>query len=423
MSDYKSFSAMRKFIKNLFSIKNNGINKEIKVLGVTIKINRNFGVEDFYKFPIQTNKIVFSNFNGKGFGCNPKYIAEKLIQSGEKYDLVWLCEKSFMQKKNFPKEIRLVNYKSLGAMKEIVTSKVFIHNVHSNSLIHRGWEKRDGQIYINTWHGSLGIKKIDAGVTTKSFVETTWYKTAKKDSSMIDYVLSNSSFDNMVFKNDFWYDNGILEFGHPRNDIFFWKDEDKSKIKDKVYKKLDINPNSKIFLYVPSFRDNGKLDCYEIDILGIKSALMQKTNEEWVILVRLHPHLRKYSKKLFNFSDSVIDATSYPDIQELLVSSDIAATDYSSCIFDFMFSKKPAFIYAPDIEEYNTDRGFYYPLETTPFPIATNNKEMIDNIMNFSEDEYKIKVEEFLKSKGCFEDGKASERVAEFIHSQVNLKE
>ena len=31
-------------------------------------------------FRIDNEKIVFDNFNGKGFGCNPKYIALELIK-------------------------------------------------------------------------------------------------------------------------------------------------------------------------------------------------------------------------------------------------------------------------------------------------------------------------------------------------------
>ena len=35
----------------------------------------------FRIFKIQNNKIICINFNGKGYGCNPKYIAEALLES------------------------------------------------------------------------------------------------------------------------------------------------------------------------------------------------------------------------------------------------------------------------------------------------------------------------------------------------------
>lgn len=94
-------------------------------------------------------------------------------------------------------------------------------------------------------------------------------------------------------------------------------------------------------------------------------------------------------------SDKLIDACFYPDIQELLVSSDAAITDYSSCIFDFMLSRKPAFVFATDIKDFNNDRGFYYPLEATPFPIAVNNKELVENVLKFDDEKYQKILQTF----------------------------
>ena len=85
-----------------------------------------------------------------------------------------------------------------------------------------------------------------------------------------------------------------------------------------------------------------------------------------------------------------------------------------------MLSRKPAFIYATDIEKYDNERGFYYPLTSTPFPVATNNEELTNNIENFDNENYKINVENFLKEKGCIEDGHASERVVDLIEEVMN---
>lgn len=56
--------------------------------------------------PIKKNKIVFSAFEGGGYCCNPKYIAEEFIKRehkyGEKYELIWLVNDI---KKNFPQRL------------------------------------------------------------------------------------------------------------------------------------------------------------------------------------------------------------------------------------------------------------------------------------------------------------------------------
>ena len=47
-------------------------------------------------------------------------------------------------------------------------------------------------------------------------------------------------------------------------------------------------------------------------------------------------------------------------------------------------------MYCPDLEEYKKERGFEIPLESYPFPIAHDNEELIKNIENFDEENYKI---------------------------------
>ena len=59
------------------------------------KIKANISKIPYYIFgllPIKKNKVVFSAFEGAGYCCNPKYIAEELIRRectyGEKYELI-----------------------------------------------------------------------------------------------------------------------------------------------------------------------------------------------------------------------------------------------------------------------------------------------------------------------------------------------
>ena len=406
-------------LERIFSITNSGTNKLVMLFGIPIKIDRT----KFYrnlclKSQVDNNKIVIDNFEGNSYGCNPKYIVEEIIKRKLPYELVWLVKSvsSEFEKGAFPEQVRLVPIYKKDAFVELATAKLWIDNQRKYYFIKRGLIKKNNQRYIQTWHGSLGIKKLDADVTAFNDEDNqNWVTGSKYESSIMDYYISNSSFESNVVTKALWFNNCIKEYGHPRNDIFFKSEKEQQEIKDKVFQTLQIDKNKKVLLYVPSFRDDKKLSCYGLDTSAVANVLKEKFGGDWVIAIRLHPRVKKYSSKLFSFNDKVVDATYYPDIQELLLASDIAITDYSSCIFDFMLSRKPGFIFATDIEQFNTDRGFYYPLESTPFPIATNNYELIKNIENFNYEEYKQKVEDFLKDKGCMEDGHASERVVDLI--------
>lgn len=409
------------WLERIFAITNNGYGKVICFLGITIRFGSSFLYNLIYKhLPIDNNKIVFSNFGGKGFGCNPKYITQEIIKRKLPYKLVWLVNNVDKEKElgNFPDEVILVNHNTLSAIRELATARIWVDNQRKVQFIKRGLLKKKKQFYIQAWHGSLGIKKLDANVSAFVSEENQeWVNRAKLDSAMMDFMLTNSTFEEKVFREAMWFSNEYKNFGHPRNDIFY---ENNSELCEKVKNNYEISKSDNILLYVPSFRDDGRLYCFGLEYENLLKALKEKFGGTWKILVRMHPRFVKYQQRLIPQNENIINVSEYPDIQELLVAADIAITDYSSCIFDFMLSRKPGFIYASDIKEFDDDRGFYYPLTSTPFPVAKNNEELRKNILNFDYESYRVKVEEFLKDKGCIEDGHASERTVDLIEQIMN---
>lgn len=415
-----------KFIHKIFHLRNSGKYKLLTICGYTIKILRATLNKFFCRnCKIKHNLIVFNNFGGKGYGCNPKYIAEEILRRKLPYEIVWLCnDRKKINKKSFPEKIKLTGYKNYKGIRALSSAKIVISNVHCNALFASGWVKKPQQTYIQTWHGSLGIKKIDYSVKNdnSAFFTKTWNDMTKIDIENTDYLITNSEFEKNVFKEGLLWSSSFTNIGHPRNDIFFKDKESLDKIKKKVFSALGINSSKKVVLYAPSFRDDKHIDIYNLDYEILRKSVQEKFGGDWVVVLRLHPHLAglKNKSNLYQNIKNVVNASSYPDIQELLVAIDIGITDYSSWIFDFMLTRKPAFIYAEDIEKYNTDRGFYYPLEATPFPVASNNIALCNNIKNFNYDKYRIEVENFLIEKGCIEDGQASKKVVDLIERIMN---
>lgn len=408
---------------NLYDVKYSKNHKIYNICG--IKLSKRFEYDkEFDKFknlPVKNNKIVFSNFCGKYFGCNPKYIALELLKTEQDYDLVWLANNDILDEDlDVPSGIRIVRNNYPEAIQELASAKIWISNVRLIKYFKQGLQKKDEQIYIQTWHGSLGIKKIDGDANSKFWERSNWDGYEEIDSKAVDYLISNSKFEDDVYKSAFWNRGSIKRLGHPRNDIFFTNNE---LVKKKVYSKLGIAPSKKIVLYVPSYRDNDRLYCYFMDYERVVQACNEKFGGDWIMCVRLHPRAAKYSEKILMPSENVIDCSYYPDIQELLVSAECAITDYSSCIFDYLLTMQPAFIYARDLEEFDEERGFYYPFSSTPFTVARTNEELINNIHNFEWDKYKQNVKTFLESKGCIDDGNASKRVVELIQECMDSAE
>ena len=110
---------------------------------------------------------------------------------------------------------------------------------------------------------------------------------------------------------------------------------------------------------------------------------------------------------------------SYPDMQELLIAADMLITDYSSSMFDYALQNRPVLQFAIDIEDYKKDRGFYFPLDALPFPLATSNEELEALICDYDSEKQQAEWEAFKADQGFCEDGQAAKRCADWILEQM----
>lgn len=357
----------------------------------------------FRVFPIKSNKIVINNHHGQGYGDNAKYIVEELLNSNIDYDIVWLLKNKNKNKKeaHLPNRVRTVKFGSIKSIYEMTTAKLWIEN----NRIHQYLFKRKGQFYLQTWHGGLGLKKIEGdapyGMNKRNI------KFLKRDSKMTDLYISNSKHLSDIYKRAFWYDGEVLEAGYPKNDVLF---KDKQIFRYNVREYFNLLNEHKILLYAPTFRESGKLSAYNIDFKVLQAAL-DKQDNKWKVIVRLHPSVDDCDFQAV-FGEGVINGTHFPDMQELVLGVDILVTDYSSCMFDSAIAEIPTFIYASDIASYIDERGFYFSLDELPFSVSENTIELIDNISIHNSAQYQKKLKKFYRKVGLYDQGNASKVIA-----------
>lgn len=384
-----------------------------KILAAKIRAKQIFSRFFFRLFPINQSKITIVNYVGAGYGDNAKYIVEELLKQKEKIKIVWALS-DLKNKNDFPKEVKIVKYESLKFFYELYTSKIWIDNCRK----HRDIKKRKKQFYIQLWHGDIGFKRSEAD--TEDALPKGYVKGAKNDAKMTDLMISGSKFFTNLCHRSFWYNGEVLESGCARNDIFFNKeacDAYYRKIRD-YYK---FKQTDKILLYAPTFRKDQTLKYYDIDFKQTLATLHKKFKGDWKILVRLHPNIAIKAKTMNIWNNNIINATDYPDAQELLIASDVVITDYSSIVFDFALLYRPIFLFAPDYELYNQDRGFHLDYFSLPFKAAQDTEKLQKNILNFSEEDYKIKLDNFLKNEvGSKETGRAAKIIAKRIVKEIN---
>ena len=142
-------------------------------------LRHKFYIWYFCRKPIKRNKIILWADSFKHFGCSPKYIALYLIKNyPNTFDLVWVFEESVDIPDDMPKAIRVVRYFSIDYLKELHTAKFVICNMRTGQA--HMWHKRSDQIYIQTWHSSLRLKKIEGDALDN--LDENYVKYAKEDS-------------------------------------------------------------------------------------------------------------------------------------------------------------------------------------------------------------------------------------------------
>lgn len=358
-------------------------------------------------YPIKENKIVFYPTNGKYY-CNLKYISQYIEENYQKIKIIWILKDNNINIDSCKKNSWQFFY-------HVMTSKIIIFNNGFINYI----PKRKSQIYIETWHGGGAYKKIDA--VYKNIKNRYKKKRVLNAINNIDYIISSCKGFEKAFKKDTGVRNAIfLNIGMPRNDTFFDKIMVEN-ISGKIYEKYHIESSKKIVLYAPTFRDNGFKN--DLDISGILYSLNKRFLSKYVLMLRCHPHTMGRIFEENKNSKDIINVSNYPDMQELLCATDVLITDYSSCMWDFSLMYRPCFIYANDLKDYEIERNFHMPIEEWPFPVATNNKELEKNIINFNQEKYIGDVKKHHEILGSFENGTATEKVCKLINNICNNEE
>ncbi len=357
-------------------------------------------------FPIDKNKIFCSHFNGLGIADSPKYIIEELLKR-KKYKIIWAVSNPNNLSPN--ENINYVKIKSLKYFYHLATSKIIINTCRFPVYIY----KRKKQLYIQTWHGSLMLKKIEFDVSEK--LGLSYIESMNHDNKLIDVMISNSDFTSNVYRKSFKYNGKILKYGIPRNDVLI---NDVSTLKSKVHEYYKIPIENKILLYAPTFRDDYTNNPYHIDLKNIVSILEKKTKCKWTLMLKKHPKLTSFKGLIYDDYE-YINADDYNDTQELLCACDILITDYSSMMFDALIASKPVLLFANDIDSYVDERGFYFKFDELPFPLSTSNDELCKIVKDYDANKILKQYEKFNKKVGLIDDGKASIKIVNYIEKYI----
>ncbi len=303
------------------------------------------------------------------------------------------------------------DFSQCGSLKSLIYSIQFMKLyakaefvfICDNFLPVSACNKRKGSTVIQLWHACGAFKKFgyDTSGDIPKYYKGNVYKNydlvTVSSEECIKHFAGAMKLDKSVFK----------ALGVSRTDIYF-DDIFITQSKKRFYNE---NPNAKgkkVVLWAPTFRGNPAEPYLEGSDAILRLADELSNSGEWYFVTKLHPHIKK----------SVAgDYTTDIPTEMLFSVADLLITDYSSVIYEYALFKKPILIFAPDLEKYKRDRGFYNDIESLPAEIVTQPGDLtVKSIENAVSKFDENKTTEFLEKYMTACDGRSTDRIIDFVN-------
>lgn len=353
------------------------------------------------------HKVVFIEIRAKKLSDNYELLYNRL-KSDDKYTI----HTHFLHMSLVKKRIYIRN--CIKMIKDIATAKYIFVTDASDAIA--CLPLRKGAVVTQTWHACGAFKKF--GFSTADLIFGESRKSQEKYPYHGNYTHVTVSSKEIVWA----YEEAMMLQEHPgvvkpigvsRTDVFF-DEEYLKKARDAVYEQVPQAKGRTIVLYAPTFR--GRVASAKTpDELDLQ-YLFDKLGDDYIILLKHHPLVKKRPEVPENLANFAVDVTDNLSIEQLLCTSDMCISDYSSLVFEYSLFEKPMIFFAYDYDNYCDWRGFYYDYkEFVPGPIFTETKQIAEYIQNIDTSFDKEKVRAFREKFMGACDGHATDRIMELL--------
>jgi CDP-glycerol glycerophosphotransferase (TagB/SpsB family) len=279
--------------------------------------------------------VMLESFEGTGAFGDPDVIAQFLLSETD-LPLIW----ALREPAPASDRVRVVRYRSASYFKALATSKYLVNNVTFPAL----FDKRDQQVYVNTWHGTP-LKKMGRDVDAPySQIANTIANLQAADVllSSCDYMTAT------MYEGAFGVTDGVVTLGTPRVDRQFGLEQD-------------------LVLYAPTWQEASYTQA--LDDTDALAARMAALSSAGPVGLRVHSKLAARAAADPRLQPYLVAG----DTNELLGRARVLITDYSSVAFDYLATGAHVLFYTP--EEY--PRGVYLTDAQLPGPRTSSLDELV----------------------------------------------
>jgi CDP-glycerol glycerophosphotransferase len=346
------------------------------------------------------NIWIFGAWFGDKYADNSKYLFEYVNKNHPNIRAIWLTKNKSVYDLVQSKDYEVYYKYSLKSILFGLRAKysIFVQSNNADNMLFLNNSKTK---QIQLWHGTP-LKKIGFDVDfNQSKLSNLKLSLFPFLNNKLDFMISMSDKDKINFNTAFNVEK-IQITGYPRNDSLL------TKKKKKIFE----------VTYLPTFRDNigDKIDLFSDYNFDIEKWDKKLSELNIKLNIKMHPVNKPTDDllKKFNTFKNIIFLDEI-DVSDILPTTDILITDYSSVYFDFLLTDKPI-IFAPfDYEKYIIkDRELYYNYdEVTPGPKCQDWDEVLNWMLKFKEnlEPYKIERATVKNMFHNYQDANSCERV------------
>lgn len=380
----------------------------------------------WHRRPVAQRSVLYESFAGNGALCNPEAIFRSLLAAPDFADLehVWALTDAAMESDPIVGEfagdnrVRFVVRGSPAYYRAISTCAWLVNN----ATFPPRFNKRDDQTYLNTWHGTplkaMGYDMPNGALESRNVL---------RNFLMSDVLLSaNSQMTDMyrrAYRLDGIYRGRILETGYPRVDHQFGDADEREQTRKSLRARGLAIGDEPVVLYAPTWRGASfSSPNAQVGMLRrlLDAAAQRDDLRHTSLLLKVHQAVYKQAA-----SDPSLSGYLVPNdlpTNRVLAVSDVLVTDFSSVFFDFLATKRPIVFYAPDLDTYQDDRGFYLEMSDWPGPVTDQPEQAaaliagaIAGTAQVAGEQPEVDPDAAAERFCPYEDGAATERVIDVV--------
>jgi CDP-glycerol glycerophosphotransferase (TagB/SpsB family) len=319
--------------------------------------------------PLDHRLIYFQSFLGQSPTDHPGAIQEALKRvRPDGVRMLWCVADSSV---SVPEGAEPVLLRSRAWYDAMARAAWIVTNVELEPWFRR----REGQQVLETYHGypskAMGLSQWRARDLTPTHVEQMLRRTSGAWNNLLTPIPEMDEY----YRENYAFEGRIISQGYPRQDALVAEGHEQRR--SATRQQLGISPGKTAILYAPTWRDDLATNFRSAQsVLHLDVAQAARDlGPDHVVLLRGHR---------FHASTpgdaQVLDVTSYPEVNDLILAADAAVLDYSSLRFDVALAWRPMVFLVPDLREYTEQtRGFLYPFEdSAPGPLLETTAEVVD---------------------------------------------